>query len=101
MNQLDLTTLKSNSENAARFLKAFANEQRLMIMCHLREGENSVTELQQQLDLSQSALSQHLARLRKDGLVATRREAQTIYYSLPSGLAEELIYLIHQHYCNK
>ncbi|RKR06240.1 ArsR family transcriptional regulator [Kushneria sinocarnis] len=67
---------------SASLLKAMANENRLRILCLLRKGEMSVTELNTQLDLSQSALSQHLAVLRREELVNTRRASQTIYYSL-------------------
>ena len=66
----------------SRLLKALANQKRLQILYLLMEGEKNVGELERQVDLSQSALSQHLARLRADGIVQTRRDAQTIYYSL-------------------
>ena len=69
---------------ASRLLKAMGNERRLAILCHLSEREHSVTELCQLVGLSQSALSQHLAKLRRDKLVKTRRSAQTVYYSVDS-----------------
>lgn len=69
---------------ASRLLKAMGNERRLAILCHLSEREHSVTELCQLIGLSQSALSQHLAKLRRDKLVKTRRAAQTVYYSVDS-----------------
>jgi ArsR family transcriptional regulator, virulence genes transcriptional regulator len=65
-----------------RFLKVLANGRRLMILCELHKGESAVTPLQQTLGLGQASLSQHLARLRIDGLVKTRRESQTIHYRL-------------------
>ena len=74
--------LNANAKIAATMLKAIANESRLLILCHLEGKEMSVTELNDHLELSQSALSQHLAVLRKNELVTTRRESQTIYYSL-------------------
>lgn len=74
--------VKKNVDRAVNLLKAIANNRRLQILCALYEGEKSVGELEQIIQLSQSALSQHLARLRKDGLVRTRRKAQTIYYSM-------------------
>lgn len=80
-------------------LKALANEKRLMLLCLLVEGEQSVGKLNAELDLSQSALSQHLAVLRADGLVDTRREAQTIYYSLAQGPAQRIIQTLHDIYC--
>jgi len=96
----DIEVIKENAEKAASFLKALANKQRLMILCNLVRGEMSVGLLNQHVDLSQSALSQHLARLRQDALVDTRREAQTIYYSLKPGLAYQMIELFYNHYCN-
>ncbi len=95
----DIAIIKKNAEKAASLLKALANKQRLMILCNLARGEMSVSILNEQLDLSQSALSQHLARLRQDELVLTRREAQTIYYSLRPGLASQVIELFYHHYC--
>lgn len=95
----DMEIIKENAEKAASLLKALANKQRLMILCNLARGEMSVSTLNQQLDLSQSALSQHLARLRQDELVLTRREAQTIFYSLKPGLASQIIEMFYQHYC--
>ena len=70
------------ASDAARFLKVLANERRLMVLCSLHEGELCVGELQDRVPLSQSALSQHLQMLRRGGLVATRRDAQTIYYRI-------------------
>lgn len=72
-------------------LKLLANDQRLTVLCRLSSGEMSVTELGKHISLTQSALSQHLAKLRAEGLVATRREAQTIYYRLNDPVAERLI----------
>lgn len=76
---------------ATALLKAMANENRLRILCLLDEGEMSVTELNKRLNLSQSALSQHLAILRREGIVATRRVSQTIYYSLQGQQARQII----------
>ena len=80
-------------------LKAVANRNRLVILCELLKGERSVSALQDAIGLSQSALSQHLARLREDKLVATRRESQTIYYSLSSKPITRLIGLLYELYC--
>ena len=92
--------LKANAKIAATMLKAIANESRLLILCNLEGKELSVTELNDHLDLSQSALSQHLAVLRKDGLVKTRRESQTIYYSLSDVRASKVIKTLHELYCS-
>lgn len=83
--------LEARAIEAARLLKLLANEQRLTVLCRLSGSEMSVTELGEYVNLSQSALSQHLAKLRADGLVATRRDAQTIYYRLADPIAEKLI----------
>jgi DNA-binding transcriptional ArsR family regulator len=72
------------ASRASRLLKAIGNERRLLILCHLSEREHSVTELCNLVGLSQSALSQHLAKLRRENLVTTRRSAQTVYYSVAS-----------------
>ena len=96
---MDPEAMRVHAADAARLLRALANEKRLMLLCTLVEGEQSVGELNAQVDLSQSALSQHLAVLRADGLVATRREAQTIYYSLADGPAHRIIETLHGIYC--
>ena len=81
---IDVKALGANSSAAGALLKTMSNERRLMILCYLTEGEKTVSELQQLIRISQSALSQHLARLRRGNVVATRREAQKIYYSISS-----------------
>lgn len=95
----DAEELRLHAGDAVRLLKALANEKRLMILCMLVGGERSVGELNAQLDLSQSALSQHLAVLREDGLVTTRREAQTIHYALADGPARRILETLHGVYC--
>jgi ArsR family transcriptional regulator len=84
---------------AANLLRSIANEKRLVILCQLYNGERSVGELEEVVGLSQSALSQHLAKLRSAGVVATRREAQTIYYSLKDPGAERVIGALYDHFC--
>jgi DNA-binding transcriptional ArsR family regulator len=91
--------MQAHAADAAQLLKALGNEQRLMILCHLLDGPLSVGELNQRVALSQSALSQHLALLRELGLVSTRREAQTIYYSLPDGPVVRVMALMQEIYC--
>lgn len=86
-------------EQATSLLKAMANEKRLQIVCLLLEKELSVTQINQQLTLSQSALSQHLAILRRDNLVNTRRESQTIYYSLTSDGAKAIVETLATQFC--
>lgn len=96
---MNLQEMETNSAKAVALLKAMANQRRLQILCILHEQELSVGELCTMLELSQSALSQHLAWLRRDGLVATRKEAQTVYYSLSSHEVKEMIKLLHSLYC--
>jgi DNA-binding transcriptional ArsR family regulator len=90
-----------HAKSAAGLLKALANEQRLMILCHLLDGPLAVGELNSHVGLSQSALSQHLAVLREAGVVATEREAQTIYYSLPKGAVTKIIGVLYREYCER
>lgn len=96
---LDAESMERNAADAVRLLKSIANESRLMVMCVLAEGELSVGALNERISLSQSALSQHLAILREQGLVKTRRESQTIYYSLADTAAISLIHTLHDIYC--
>lgn len=91
--------MAAHAADAAQMLKALGNEQRLLILCNLLGGPLSVGELHQRLALSQSALSQHLALLREAGFVETRREAQTIHYSLPDGPATRVLALLEDIYC--
>ncbi len=91
--------MQLHASDAAGLMKALGNESRLMILCVLAEGERSVSDLNTIVPLSQSALSQQLARLRQQGLVKTRRESQTIFYSLADGPADRVITLLHDIYC--
>jgi DNA-binding transcriptional ArsR family regulator len=91
--------MERSAVRASALLRSLGNGTRLMILCHLVQGERSVGALQELLGVEQSPLSQHLARLRKDGLVATRREAQTIYYRIASDQAERVIETLYKIYC--
>lgn len=91
--------IQAYAADAASLMRAFGNESRLMILCTLAEGERSVGELNEIIPLSQSALSQQLARLRRDGLVKTRRESQVIHYSLCDGPADRVINVLHDIFC--
>jgi DNA-binding transcriptional ArsR family regulator len=96
---VNIRDIKSDSARAAAFLKAVANGNRLMILCELKAGERSVSSLEEVVPLAQSALSQHLAKLREEGLVATRREAQTIYYRLADERVGRLIDTLAELFC--
>ncbi|ATL97318.1 ArsR family transcriptional regulator [Aeromonas bestiarum] len=98
--EMQLEEMEANASRAVALLKALANERRLFILCQLQDRELSVGELNEVLGLSQSALSQHLAVLRRDELVETRKEAQTVYYSLRSHEVREMIALLHKLYCS-
>ena len=92
--------LADNAADAAALLKALSNEHRLLVLCHLAaEGELPVGALVERLGLSQSALSQHLAKLRGEGLVVFRREAQTLHYRVADPRAERLLALLHEMFC--
>ena len=99
--EMNLQDMLNNSAKAVKLLKAVSNERRLLILCHLLAGELSVGEMNDKLGLSQSALSQHLALLRRNKLVKTRKEAQTVFYSMNSKEAEAVIGLMHHLYCAK
>jgi len=98
---MNVSELAPKAEEAESFLKALANRHRLMILCELHKGELSVTRLQQSIGLSQSSLSQHLARLREDDLVKTRRASQTIFYSLANSNVSRVIGLLYELFCGE
>lgn len=93
--------LESRAGEAAELLKLLANDQRLIILCRLSDAELSVSELGAYVNLAQSALSQHLAKLRAQGLVATRREGQNIYYRLANPTAQKLVGALCELYGGK
>jgi len=96
---MNIDALKSHATEASRLMKALANPHRLMILCELHKGERSVGALERAIGLRQSPLSQHLAKLRRDGLVKTRRESQTIFYALASPKVAKVIALLYRLYC--
>lgn len=91
--------MAQNAQAAAAYLKTLAHEGRLMILCHLGSGEKSVSELETLLNLRQAAVSQMLARLRDDGLVDTRRDGKTIFYSLADDNTSQVISLLYNLFC--
>ncbi|HWA61033.1 MAG TPA: metalloregulator ArsR/SmtB family transcription factor [Caulobacteraceae bacterium] len=91
--------LEANASRAARLLRSLANERRLLILCMLADGERSVGDLQPLVGLSQSALSQHLAVLREEGVVATRREGQTIWYRVADPAALKVVATLADIFC--
>ncbi len=93
--------MSGNAERAAEFLKALAHQSRLMILCSLAEREKSVTELEKFLSIRQATVSQQLARLRGEGLVATRRDGKTVYYRLNSENARAVVGVVYELFCGK
>jgi len=96
----DLATFEANATKVADILRALANERRLMILCKLVEwGEASVNALAHDVGLSQSALSQHLAKMRDEGIVAYRRDGQTLWYRIADPRIEEMFATLHRLFC--
>jgi len=95
----DVQVTRDKAEEATAFLKTLANENRLMVLCHLAQGEKTVTELENLLRIRQPNLSQQLARLRAEGLVTTRRDAKSIYYSLNSAEVALVVQLLYRLFC--
>lgn len=97
---LDMSKMQENAEQAAELLKLLGNAQRLRILCLLVNGEMTVSQLNKHLlELSQSALSQHLARLRRSDVVNARRENQAVWYSLAEGPTQQLMQSLYEIYC--
>ena len=96
---INVEAMLTNAGDAAKWLKAVANPYRLMILCLLLDRELSVTELNETVPLSQSALSQHLAVLRAEDLVSTRKSSQIVYYSLKNEQVTEVISILHRKFC--
>ena len=92
--------MADNAREASEFLKALAHESRLMILCSLLDGEKSVGELENVLSLRQSSVSQQLARLRLEGLVAARRHGKTIYYSIADDKVRAVIGVLYTTFCS-
>jgi ArsR family transcriptional regulator len=98
--QLNPQLMSTAAGRACELMKTLGHKDRLMVLCHLADGERSVGELAGLLDIPQSPLSQHLARMRKESLVKTRRQSQTIFYSLASDEVRKIIGLLHEMYCS-
>lgn len=96
---MDLEILQKSAKSASELMKVMSNEWRLLILCHLAEEEKSVGSLEKELGLGQSALSQHLAVLRREKLVKTRRDAQSIYYSLNSDDVRAIMATLYERFC--
>src|SRR5829696_4318593 len=98
----DFAAFEANAAQVAQVLRALANERRLMILCKLVEwGEANVGTLAEAIALSQSALSQHLAKMREEGLVTSRRESQTIWYRVADPRIEQLFASLYELFCKR
>lgn len=97
--EFDLKQMTKAADKASALMKTLGHKGRLMVLCQLAGGEKSVGELSDSLGIPQSPLSQHLSRMRKEGLVGTRREAQTIFYSLKAHDAGKIIECLYGLYC--
>ncbi len=100
-NTLDMKQMQKNAAAAELLLKQLANANRLMVLCHLVSGEKMVGELAKSVGLSQSALSQHLAKLREAGLVSSDKRGLSVYYRICSMEAQALLSVLHLIYCRK
>ncbi|MBT4618993.1 MAG: winged helix-turn-helix transcriptional regulator [Gammaproteobacteria bacterium] len=96
---MDLETMQTSATRASDMLKLLGHPHRLMVLCELKMGEKSVSELASKVGVSQSPLSQHLARMRYEDVVETRRDGQTVYYSLKEGEASLLIESLYEIFC--
>ena len=97
--KMDPATMRESAERAAEFLKSLGNRHRLLILCQLLDTERSVTDLAQFLEIRDSTVSQHLALLRREGLVKARRDGQTIWYSLNSDPARQILAALYRCFC--
>ena len=98
--EMDLELMQENATRASELMKLLGHPHRLMILCQLNQGECSVGELSERIGINQSPLSQHLARMRHEGVVTSRREAQTVYYSLSGPEISAVISLLYELYCD-
>ncbi|MDX2321563.1 MAG: metalloregulator ArsR/SmtB family transcription factor [Moritella sp.] len=98
--QMSMERFEKNASKAESLMKALSNKHRLMILCLLQQGELSVSALNELIPIPQSTLSQHLAWLRREKYVKTRREAQTIYYQLDDDNVTKVINVLHNIFCD-
>ena len=98
---MEIEKMQANADQAVGLLKMLSNPTRLMVLCALVSHEHTAGELEELAGLSQSAVSQHLARLRAENLVTTRRDGQKIYYALNDNNARRIIETLHGIYCGE
>lgn len=97
--EIDPAAMRSAADEASELLKALSNQHRLLILCHLNDGEKSVGQLAGFLGIRDSTVSQHLALLRRDGIIAGRRDGQTVWYRIESEAARQIVGILYRNYC--
>lgn len=97
---MDLDKMRASATEVTELLKLLGHRDRLLVLCELKAGEASVGDLARRLDIKQSPLSQHLARMRHNGVVVARREAQTVYYRINDGKVAEVVSVLYKLYCS-
>ncbi|MBT8446381.1 MAG: metalloregulator ArsR/SmtB family transcription factor [Gammaproteobacteria bacterium] len=98
---MDLEKMQSSASDVSDLLKLLGHPDRLMVLCQLKFGEQSVGELSGNLGIKQSPLSQHLARMRHEGVVTSRRDAQTMYYSITDEKVAQVVGVLYELYCEQ
>ena len=98
---MELVNFKEKTKEASALLKMMGNEVRLLILCSILDAKLTVSELNELIDVSQSSLSQHLAKLREDGLVQTERDGLNIYYSVARPVVVDILKVLQQEFCPK
>ncbi len=101
MKQNSIKTMAQNADKAAAFLGGLANPHRLLILCQLADGEKNVTQLIEATGIAQTSMSQHLNKLKEEGIVSFRREHRVLYYSIINPMALEIMGVMYENYCNK
>jgi len=94
-----MNDIANNAQKAAAFLKGIANAHRLLILCQLAQGEKSVSALIEETGIAQTSMSQHLAKLKKEGIVTFRRDHRTLYYSICNAAVLEIMQVLHGAFC--
>jgi len=99
--KINANEMRKNAENSASFLKLLANPTRLLVLCNLIEGERCVGDLEKDLDISQSALSQHLSKMRDEGIVKADKQGQHVFYSISDLNVVEILNVLYDLFCKK
>jgi DNA-binding transcriptional ArsR family regulator len=101
ISKLNVNEMRNNVESSAAFLKLLSNPTRLLVLCNLIESERCVGDLERDLDISQSALSQHLSKLRDEGIVKSEKQGQHVFYSISDSNVVDIINVLYKLFCKK